>query len=100
MNTQKLAEAIEHLEKAKELLFHRDMVQSRFDDVYHNAYMSIANHLKLLKNELHYAEKDKLATWRLSNKACTGLAVQGAPCKECGGVVFHSSNCPTLLASQ
>jgi len=64
MNTNKLAEAIEHLEQAQELLFHRDMVQSRFDDVYHNAYMGIAHHLKLLKNELHYAEKDKLANWK------------------------------------
>jgi len=23
------------------------------------------------------------------------LAVRGAPCGDCGGVVFHSSNCPT-----
>jgi hypothetical protein len=64
MNTDKLAQAIEHLEQAQELLFRRDMVQSRFDDVYHDAYMSIARHVKLLKNELHYAEKDKLTAWK------------------------------------
>ena len=34
------------------------------DDVFHAAYMSLEHHIPLLKNELHYAEKDKLAKWK------------------------------------
>lgn len=63
MNAQKLSEIVEHLERAKDLLYSRDMKQSRFDDAYHSVYLSVVHDLKILKNELHYAEKDKLAEW-------------------------------------
>ena len=65
MQTDKLAEAIEYLETAKELIRFRVLKKlDRTDDVYHNAVMAIGHHISLLKNELHYAEKEKLANWR------------------------------------
>ena len=64
MNTENLSSAIEHLELAGEFLFIRRMSGTTTDDVCHNAYMSIQFHLKLLKNDLHYAEIDQLAKWK------------------------------------
>lgn len=65
MRTDRLAQAIEHLEAGKEILRLRENSKiDRIDDVFHNAVMSIAHHINLLNNELHYAEKEKLANWR------------------------------------
>jgi hypothetical protein len=65
MQTEVLAEAIECLEKGKELIRFRVLKKlDRTDEVYHNAVMAIGHHISLLKNELHYAEKEKLANWR------------------------------------
>lgn len=79
MKTDNLSEAIEHLEKAEELLRSLKIDEWRMKDICRAATSSIAHHAKILRNELHYAEKESLANWlRLSNNACTGLAPTAA----------------------
>lgn len=72
MQISKLSEAIEHLEKAKELLFHRDMQETPFDDDVHGAVMSLGFYIKLLTNDLALAEREALANYKRANTVCTG----------------------------
>lgn len=65
MRIDSLSQAIDFLEKGKEILRLRENSKvDRIDDVFHNAVMAISKHISLLENELHYAEKEKLANWR------------------------------------
>jgi len=67
MKIETLLQAIEHLEKAEELLRMRDTkIIDKHDDVYHDVVMSLAPRIRLLRNELHYLEKEKLYQWKKS----------------------------------
>jgi hypothetical protein len=64
MKIQDLSEAIDHLEKAMYILRQFRWGDSRPDNAFRDAYMSIDHQVDLLRNELHYAELQKLAIWR------------------------------------
>lgn len=63
MQLQKLREAIEHMDQAKELLKSRDVQESKLDDDIHAAIMSLSFYKKVLTEHLYAEERKALATW-------------------------------------
>ena len=72
MQISKLAEAIEHMEKAKELLFRRKMDETPLDDDTHAAIMSLGFYINLLTNDLAKLEREALQNYQRANTACSG----------------------------
>ena len=71
MQISKLAEAIEHMETAKELLRLRKQDETPLDDDVHGAIMSLGFYVNLLTNDLAKLERETLANYKRANTACT-----------------------------
>jgi hypothetical protein len=78
MNTEKIAEVVDMLEKAEDILRHEPIVGTDMQQLCEGIVWSLRRNIRTLKNELHYAEKRKLAAWVRSNTASTGLGLSAA----------------------
>lgn len=63
MQLQKLREAIEHMDRAKELLKSREIQESKLDNDVHAAIMSLSFYKKVLTEDLYIEERKALAEW-------------------------------------
>jgi hypothetical protein len=65
VNTQKLGEAIEHLESAETILKEelRNAQRTDIRQAIENTLWDLRRDISRIKNEMHYVEKEKLTSW-------------------------------------